>query len=135
MNRLACFRDRSAQEDYTCCHAEAEAADPTCCLTQSHDADTGPTSPSSDRKTPGAWPGCHSSTNISVIGKDRLVGLVVKASASRAEDPGFESACDGIFSRSSHTSDSKIGTPVATLTGAWRYRISTGTGWPGVSIL
>ena len=26
-----------------------------------------------------------------------LVGLVVKASALRAEDPGFESACHGIF--------------------------------------
>ena len=29
----------------------------------------------------------------------------------------------------------KIGTPVATLPGAWRYRVSTGTGPPGVSIL
>ena len=36
---------------------------------------------------------------------------------------------------SSHTSDLKTGTPVATLPGAWRYRVSTGTGWPGVSIL
>ena len=25
-------------------------------------------------------------------------------------------------------------TPVATLPGAWRYRVSAGTGWPGVSI-
>ena len=25
----------------------------------------------------------------------------------------------------------KIGFPVATLPGAWRYRVSTGTGWPG----
>ena len=40
-----------------------------------------------------------------------------------------------IFSRSSHTSDSKIGTPVATLPGAWRYRVSAGTGWAGVSML
>ena len=44
-------------------------------------------------------------------------------------------ACDGIFPGSSHTSDFKIGTPVATLLGAWRYRVSAGTGWPGVSIL
>ena len=29
--------------------------------------------------------------NVSVLLSDRLVGLVVKASASRAEDPGFES--------------------------------------------
>ena len=42
---------------------------------------------------------------------------------------------DGIFSGSSHTSDLKIGTPVATLPGAWRYRVSAGTGQPGVSIL
>ena len=41
----------------------------------------------------------------------------------------------GIFSGSSHTSDSKIGTPVATLPDAWRYRVSAGTGRPGVSIL
>ena len=65
----------------------------------------------------------------------RLVGLVVKASASRAEDPGFESRLRRDFSGSSHTSDFKIGTPVATLPGAWRYRVSAGTGRPGVSIL
>ena len=45
--------------------------------------------------------------------------------------PGSNLACAGIFSRSSHTSDLKIGTPVATLPGAWRYRVSAGTGWPG----
>ena len=58
---------------------------------------------------------------------ERLVGLVVKASASRAEDSGFESRD---FLGSSHTSGLKIGTPVATLPGAWCYRISTGTGCP-----
>ena len=41
----------------------------------------------------------------------------------------------GFFLGSSHTSDLKIGTPQATLPGAWRYRVSTGTGRPGVSIL
>ena len=35
----------------------------------------------------------------------------------------------GDFSGSSHTSDLEIGTPVATLPGAWRYRFSAGTGW------
>ena len=59
-----------------------------------------------------------------------------KASASRAEDPGFKSRWRwDFFWGSSHTSDLKIGTPVATLPGAWRYRVSTGTGRPGVSIL
>ena len=37
--------------------------------------------------------------------RDRLAGLVVKASASGAEDPGFESRLRRDFSGSSHTSD------------------------------
>ena len=49
--------------------------------------------------------------------------------------PGSNPAWDGIFPGSSHTSDLKIGTPVATLPGAWRHRVGAGTGWPGVSIL
>ena len=97
----------------------------------------------------------------------RLVGLVVKESASRAEDLGFESrlrrdffgvesyrilCCWGTTvdfttsflhssrfsafrSSMSHTSDFKIGTPVATLSVALCYRVSAGTGLPGVSIL
>ena len=65
----------------------------------------------------------------------RLAGLVVKVSALGAEDPGFESHLRWDFSGSSHTSDLKIGTPVATLPGAWRYRVSTGTGQPSVSML
>ena len=39
------------------------------------------------------------------------------------------------FSGSSHTSDFKIGTPVAVLPGAWHHRVDAGTGWPDVSIL
>ena len=64
-----------------------------------------------------------------------LIGLVVKAPASGTEDLGFESRLRGDFSGSSHTSDLKIGMPVATLPGVWRYRVSAGTGQPGVSIL
>ena len=60
---------------------------------------------------------------------------VVKASTSRAEDPGCEFRLWRDFSVLHHTSDLKIGTPVATLPDAWRYRVSAGTGWPGVSIL
>ena len=67
--------------------------------------------------------------------KYRLVGLVAKASASRAEDPGFESRWRRDFSGLGHTSDLNIGTPMATLPGAWRYRVSAGTGRPGGSIL
>ena len=54
----------------------------------------------------------------------RIVGLEVKA-----EDHGFE------FRLRRDFSDLKMGTPMATLAGSWRYRVSTGTGWPGVSIL
>ena len=46
--------------------------------------------------------------------RNRFVGLVVKASASRAEDPGFEPRLRRDLSGLSHTSDLKIGTPVAT---------------------
>ena len=49
---------------------------------------------------------------------DRLTGLLVKASASWL----------------SCISDLKTGTLEATPPGTWRYRVSTGTGWPGVSI-
>ena len=67
---------------------------------------------------------------------DRLVGLVVKVSASTSEDLEFDSCLGhGDFSGSNHSSDLKIGTPVATLPGAWCSRVSAWTGWPGVSIL
>ena len=65
-----------------------------------------------------------------------LVGLAVKKSGLREADPGFDSRLHHKdFSRSSHASDiKKNGTSVATLQGAWHYRVSAGTGWPGVSI-
>ena len=64
-----------------------------------------------------------------------LVGLVVRRPPRERKVPGSNPACAGIFSGSSHTCDLNIGTPVATLPGACRYRVSAGTGWPGVSIL
>ena len=64
-----------------------------------------------------------------------LVGLVVRRPPRERKIPGSNPACAGIFSWSSHTSDFKLGAPVATLPGAWSYRLSTGTGRPGVSIL
>ena len=45
--------------NFTCCHSEIEVADPTFYLTQSQYTDTGPTSPSADHITPGAWQGSH----------------------------------------------------------------------------
>ena len=89
----------------------------------------------------GATPGPRKQTsagqgliNTSVI-TDRLVGLVVRRPPREWKVPGSNPACAGIFSGSSHTSDLNTGTPVATLPGAWRYRVSAGTGRPGVSIL
>ena len=71
-------------------------------------------------------------TKIEGYRPDRLVGLVVQASASGVEAPEFESRLRrDFFPGSSHTSDFKIGTPVATLPGAWRCRVSC----HGVSIL
>ena len=66
---------------------------------------------------------------------NRLVGLVVRRPPRERKVPGSNPACVWIFSGSSHTRDLKLGTPVATLPGAWHYRVSTGTGRPGVSIL
>ena len=66
---------------------------------------------------------------------NRLIGLVVRRPPRKREIPGSNPACDRIFSGSSNTSDLRIGTPVATLPGAWQYRVRTGTGQPGVSIL
>ena len=57
------------------------------------------------------------------------------ASPRERKIPGSSPAYTEIFPGSSHTSDLKIGTPVATLPGAWRYRVSAGTGRPGISVL
>ena len=59
---------------------------------------------------------------------DRLVDQVVKASVSRVEDLWKESHLQWDFSVSSHTIYLEIGTPVATLPGAWRERVRTWSG-------
>ena len=81
-------------------------------------------------------PSLHVNHLIDVpIGK-RLVGPVVKESASEAVHLGLIPAfAVKLFHGWSHTSDSKFGTLLATLLGAWRYRVSSGTGCPGVSVL
>ena len=55
---------RICSDNFTCCHTEIEVADPTLYLTQSQYTDTGPTSPSADPITPGAWQGSHWSANF-----------------------------------------------------------------------
>ena len=59
---------RICQDNCACCHTEIEGADQTFYLTQSQYTDNGPTSPSADPMTPGAWQGsqfwsqCYDST-------------------------------------------------------------------------
>ena len=55
---------RICPDNLTCCHTEMEAADQTFHLIQSQYTDTGPTSPSADPITPGAWQGSHWSANF-----------------------------------------------------------------------
>ena len=62
---------RICTDNFTCCHTEIEAADQTFHLTQSQYTDTGPTSPSADPITPGAWQGSHWSANFEVTGMTR----------------------------------------------------------------
>ena len=62
--------------------------------------------------------------------------MKMKASSSRAADPGFHSRFRRVpVPRSGHTCDVEIGTLVLTLPGAWRSRVSAGTARHVVSIL
>ena len=64
-------QERICSDNCMCCHTEIEVADPTFYLTQSQYTDTGPTSPSADPITPGAWQGSHWSANFWVTGMTR----------------------------------------------------------------
>ena len=78
---------------------------------------------------------CDFPARVILFRLEYCLGLVVKASAFSSADRGFDSHfCHGDFYGSIYTSDLNIGTPIATLLGAWHYRVSAGTGWPGVSI-
>ena len=58
-------------DNFTCRHTEIEVADQTFYLTQSQYTDTGPTSPSADPMTPGAWQGSRWNANFEVTGMTR----------------------------------------------------------------
>ena len=84
-------------DNSTCRHTEIEVADPTFHLTQSQYTDTGPTSPSTDPTTPGAWKGSHRSTKFLVIGMTRPRK---KISAQAGFEPGiFRSRADALTTR------------------------------------
>ena len=55
---------RLCSDKFTCCHTEIESADQIFYLTQSQYTDTGPTNPSADPLTPGAWQGGLWSANF-----------------------------------------------------------------------
>ena len=57
-------QQRICTDNFTFCHTEIEVADQTVFLTQSQYPDTGPTSPSADPLTPGAWQGSLWSANF-----------------------------------------------------------------------
>ena len=55
---------RICSDKFTCCHTEIDVSDQTFHLTQSQYIDTGPTSPSTNPITPGAWQSIHWSANV-----------------------------------------------------------------------
>ena len=79
---------RICSDNFTCCHTEIEAADQTFYLNQSQYTDTGPTSPSADPVTPGAWQGSHWSANFQVTGMTRPWK---KSQRKRDSNPGSSS--------------------------------------------
>ena len=76
---LSVSQGRICSDNFTCCHTEIEVADPTFYLTQSQYTDTGPTSPSADPMSPGAWQGSHWSANFEVTGMTRPVQIPSQA--------------------------------------------------------
>ena len=68
----AVSQGRMCSDNFTCCHTEIEVADQAFYFTQSQYTDTGPTRPSADPLTPGAWQGSHWSANFGVTGMTRL---------------------------------------------------------------
>ena len=69
--RVSVSQGQICSDKLTCCDTEIEAAGPTFHLTQAQYTDTGPTSPSADLITPGAWQGSHWSANFEVTGMTR----------------------------------------------------------------
>ena len=83
-----CISGTICSDNFTCCRTEIEVADQTFHLTQSQYTDIGPTSPSADPITPGAWQGSHWSANFSVTGMTRIRK---KSRRKRDSNPGSSS--------------------------------------------
>ena len=94
---------RICSDNFTCCHTETEVADPTFYLTQSQYTDTGPTSPSADPITPGAWQGSHWSADFEVAGMTRPRK---KSRRKRDSNPGPSALeADALTTRPTRRSD------------------------------
>ena len=66
----------------------------------------------------------------------RLVGLVSIYCLGEVESLIWSAWCQNTdFSCAGHTSDFKMSALVATLLDVWYFRVSAGTGWPGVRLL
>ena len=86
---------RICSDNLTCCHTEIEAVDQTIYLTQLQYTETGPTSPSTDPITPGAWQGSQRTAKCDSPGGSEVPFLV-----SRTRDlplgmshPGVAGCC------------------------------------------
>ena len=102
---------RICSDKFTCCHTEIEVADQTFYLTQSQYTDTGPTSPSADPLTPGAWQGSHWSANFEVTGMTRPRK---KIPAQAEFEPGtFRSRCGRLTTRPTRRLDTREVSTVA----------------------
>ena len=73
---------RICSDSFACCHTEIKVADQTFYLAQSQYTDTGPTSPSADHITPGAWQGSHWSPNFWVTSMTRSGKIPSRAGSS-----------------------------------------------------
>ena len=69
--RASVPQGRICSDNFTCCHTEIKLQTKHFYLTHSQYTDTGPTSPSADPLTPGAWQGSHWSANFEVTDMTR----------------------------------------------------------------
>ena len=94
---------RICTDNYTSCHTEIEVADQTFHLTRSQYTDSGPTSPSTDPITPGAWQVGHWSVNFEVTG---MTGPYKKSRHKRDSNSGSSALeADALTTRPARRSD------------------------------
>ena len=136
------FADLLRQKFNMYCYTVKKVADLTCYLTKSQRTDTGqPVPVLTLYNEVSGWSATSVTMYKSLVWLDQQQHRTITSSLAlwlrlpphlKVADLWFDSCVHWDFSRLSHTSDLTIGTPVATLPGAWRYRVSAGTGRPSV---